>query len=51
MVTQKDVAKLAGVSISTVSRVLNGSSLGDGETKKNVESAIKQLNYKPNLVA
>ena len=51
MVTQKDVAKLAGVSISTVSRVLNGSSLVDGETKKNVESAIKKLNYKPNLVA
>ena len=51
MVTQKDVAKLAGVSISTVSRVLNGSNLVDRETKKNVETAIKKLNYKPNLVA
>ncbi len=51
MATQKDVAKLAGVSVSTVSRVLNGGSLVDKETKKNVEIAIKKLNYRPNLVA
>ncbi len=51
MATQKDVAKLAGVSVSAVSRVLNESSLLDRETKKNVELAIKKLNYKPNLVA
>ncbi|MCI8465628.1 MAG: LacI family transcriptional regulator [Lachnospiraceae bacterium] len=51
MITQKDVARLAGVSISTVSRVLNKSALVDKETKITVESAIKELDYKPNLVA
>ncbi|MCD2493564.1 LacI family transcriptional regulator [Lacrimispora sp. NSJ-141] len=51
MITQKDVARLAGVSVSTVSRVLNESSLVDEKTKQIVESAIKKLNYKPNLVA
>ena len=51
MATQKDVAKLAGVSVSTVSRVMNGSSLVDDLTRKNVNHAIKMLNYKPNLVA
>lgn len=51
MITQKDVARLAGVSVSTVSRVLNKSTLVDKETKITVESAIKRLNYKPNLVA
>lgn len=51
MATQKDVARLSGVSVTTVSRVLNDSVLVNKKTKRIVQSAIKQLNYKPNLVA
>ncbi|MCX7761427.1 MAG: LacI family transcriptional regulator [Candidatus Kryptonium sp.] len=46
-VTIKDVANLAGVSIATVSRVINGSSKVDEETRKKVIKAIKALGYKP----
>lgn len=51
MTTLKDVARLSGVSVTTVSRVLNDSELVNKKTKKAVQAAIKQLNYKPNLVA
>jgi len=47
----KDVARLAGVSTSTVSRVINGSIPVDDETKARVEKAIRQVNFKPNLMA
>ncbi|HHW12776.1 MAG TPA: LacI family transcriptional regulator [Firmicutes bacterium] len=47
----KDVAKLANVSISTVSRVINNAPNLKPETKKAVEEAIKKLNYTPNRVA
>jgi DNA-binding LacI/PurR family transcriptional regulator len=47
----KDVARLAGVSTSTVSRVINSSLPVDDETRAKVEKAIKQINFKPNLVA
>lgn len=50
-VTIKDVAKLAEVSISTVSRVTNGASNVAPEIREKVEKAIKQLNYKPNKIA
>lgn len=46
-----DVAKLAKVSISTVSRVANGSNLVNAETRARVESAIEQLGYRPNAFA
>ncbi|MFH1406717.1 MAG: LacI family DNA-binding transcriptional regulator [Candidatus Omnitrophota bacterium] len=46
-----DVAKLAGVSITTVSRVLNNVPTVKEYNKKNVLAAIKQLGYKPNIVA
>jgi len=49
--TIKDVAKLAGVSISTVSRVINNSKPVSPEVRRKVLDAIKQLDYKPNEVA
>lgn len=47
----KDVAKEAGVSIATVSRVLNEVDVVNEETKKKVQEAIKKLGYRPNIVA
>ncbi|MCS7201400.1 MAG: LacI family transcriptional regulator [Dictyoglomus sp.] len=49
--TMKDVAKLAGVSVSTVSHVINKTRHVEEETKKKVLSAIKELGYRPNIVA
>lgn len=51
MVSSHDVAKLAGVSQSTVSRVLNGSNLVKSATVEKVERAMKELQFRPNLVA
>ena len=51
MASMKDVARLASVSESTVSRVLNRSLPVDEKTRKRVEDAIRKLNYKPNLLA
>lgn len=51
MVTIKDVAKEAKVSIATVSRVLNNSPKVSEETKKKVLEAIKKLGYTPSFVA
>ena len=50
-VTFKDVAKLAGVSTQTVSRVTNGSPNVAEETRKIVNAAIDQLGYVPNKSA
>src|SRR4029077_15791330 len=47
----EDVAKLANVSISTVSRVVNRRALVNDETCKRVEAATRELRYKPNAVA
>ena len=46
-----DVAKLAGVSRITVTRVVNGSVNVKESTKKAVLNAIAELNYRPNLLA
>lgn len=51
MASLKDVAKLAGVSASTVSRVMNNTIFVSEETRKRVENAIEQVNYKPNILA
>lgn len=51
MVTIADVAKLAGVSMMTVSRVINKSSHVSEKTRKRVEEAVQALNYRPNMVA
>ncbi|MDT5299596.1 MAG: hypothetical protein QOG79_2838 [Mycobacterium sp.] len=46
-----DVARLAGVSHQTVSRVINGASSIRPETKARVEQAIEELGYRPNTAA
>jgi len=46
-----DVAKLAGVSHQTVSRVVNGSALVRPETRDRVLAAMRELNYHPNSAA
>ena len=51
MATIKDVAQSAGVSIATVSRVLNGSSSVKPATKAAIQRAIEKLNYHPNALA
>lgn len=49
--TIKDVAKLAGVSIKTVSRVINKEDSVKEDTEQKVQEAIKTLNYQPNSSA
>lgn len=49
--TIKDVARLAGVSPSTVSRVLNQKGVISDETKQKIVSAMEQLKYVPNDIA
>ncbi len=46
-----DVARAAGVSTSTVSRVLNGNERVDPRLVAKVRKAVKQLKYRPNRVA
>lgn len=51
MVTIKDVAKKAGVSISTISLVINNKEGVSDELKAKALSAIKELDYHPNAMA
>ena len=51
MATLKDVAKLACVDVSTVSRALNNTSYVHPETKERVYAAAKELGYHPNVIA
>lgn len=50
-VTIKDVAKFAGVSFKTVSRVMNNDPAVTIQTRVRVQSAIEQLGYRPHLDA
>lgn len=50
-VTMRDVAELAGVSMATVSRVLNGSDTVDPQLAERVRAAITRLKYQPNKAA
>lgn len=50
-VTIYDVATEAGVSLATVSRVINGSSVVKPETRDRVLDAIQRLDFKPNQIA
>jgi LacI family transcriptional regulator len=47
----KDVASLAGVSVATVSRVLNDSPAVRPDTRSRVLTAVTELGYRPNAVA
>ncbi|MCS3435753.1 LacI family transcriptional regulator [Pseudomonas sp. BIGb0450] len=49
--TMEDVARIAGVSTSTVSHVLNGTRKVSPDTVQAVQSAIRQLGYIPNTLA
>ena len=51
MATLKDVANLAGVTVTTVSRMMNGRCNVSEATREKIESAMKELNYHPNEFA
>ncbi|WP_044894020.1 LacI family DNA-binding transcriptional regulator [Bacillus alveayuensis] len=51
MTTIKDIAKVAGVSVTTVSRALNGYSDVNENTRQKIIEVAKQLNYIPNTIA
>jgi len=50
-VTIKDIAKILGISVSTVSRALKNHPDISAETKKEVQALAKKLNYTPNAIA
>ncbi|MCI2956232.1 LacI family transcriptional regulator [Agromyces atrinae] len=49
--TLKDVASLAGVSIATVSKALNGREHVRAETRARVQAAAEKLSFQPNVLA
>lgn len=51
MATLKDVAKEAGLTVTTVSRVLNNRGYISEDARNRVEAAMKKLHYQPNEVA
>ena len=51
MATLKDVAKETGLTVTTVSRVLNNRGYISEDTRQKVYDAMKKLNYHPNEVA
>lgn len=51
MATIRDVAKHAGVSVATVSRMINDAGYVHEDTRKKIETAIRELRYTPNEVA
>ena len=51
MATIKDIAKKAGVSISTVSYALNGVPKVNAETRERILAIAKEIDYHPNSLA
>jgi LacI family transcriptional regulator len=50
-ITIKDVAREAGVSTATISRVLNDSGYVHVDVRKHVLSVVQRMNYRPNAIA
>ncbi len=51
MATMKEVADFAGVSVATVSRVLNNTGYVSNDLRERVQKAIQELNYQPSALA
>lgn len=51
MITMKDIAKKAGVSQATVSRVISGNNSVNPETKMKVMRWVRKFEYQPNIMA
>lgn len=51
MTTIKDLAKIAGVSVTTVSRALNGYDDVNEDTRKKIKRVAEEMNYRPNVLA
>ena len=51
MVTQRELAKLAGLSAGTVSNVISGSTRVSEDARSKVLDAIRVLKYQPNFIA
>jgi LacI family transcriptional regulator/LacI family purine nucleotide synthesis repressor len=51
LTTIKDIAKVAGVSVTTVSRALNGYSDVNEKTRKKIKDIANELKYSPNVMA
>ena len=51
MATLKDVARESGLTVGTVSRVLNNRGYISDSAREKVDQAMKKLNYQPNEVA
>ena len=51
MSTLKDVAERAGVTVTTVSRVINERGYISKKTRKRVHDAMREIGYRPNEVA
>ena len=50
-VTVRDIAEKCGVSVATVSRVINNNGRFSQETEHRVRAAIEELGYQPNQMA
>lgn len=51
MATLKDVARRAGVGVSTASRVIRGEGYTSADVRERVERAVRELDYVPNVLA
>ena len=51
MATLKDVAKLSGVTVTTISRMLNKRANVSDKTRAKIEAAMQELDYQPNEIA